>query len=170
MLQQYEEGTEAYQFTKEKLSKIESLLEKLDTEIKGSELYQQTETQISELYNSIIDTINNAGSNIPSTDNNPAEQPAEQPVEQPTFQNTNVDISEYKNKSSQGFVVTTGNKTYDLSEEDKELLYTIVAAESDKTPDAALAGVRNQDYESFRSNGTTCYSSNMITSTGNRYK
>ena len=34
----------------------------------------------------------------------------------------------------------------------------------------ALAGVRNHDYESFRSNGTTGYSSNMITSTGNRYK
>ena len=34
----------------------------------------------------------------------------------------------------------------------------------------ALAGVRNHDYLSFRSNSTTSYSNNMITPTGNRYK
>jgi hypothetical protein len=34
----------------------------------------------------------------------------------------------------------------------------------------ALNGVRNHDYLSFRSNGSTGYSSNMISSTGNRYK
>lgn len=34
----------------------------------------------------------------------------------------------------------------------------------------ALNGVRNHDYLSFRSNGSTGYSNNMITSTGNRYK
>ena len=34
----------------------------------------------------------------------------------------------------------------------------------------ALSGVRNHDYCSFRSNGTTSYSSNMISPTGNRYK
>ena len=34
----------------------------------------------------------------------------------------------------------------------------------------ALAGVRNHHYLSFRSNGTTSYSDNRITSTGNRYK
>ncbi len=34
----------------------------------------------------------------------------------------------------------------------------------------ALAGVRNHHYLSFRSNGSTGYSDNRITSTGNRYK
>lgn len=34
----------------------------------------------------------------------------------------------------------------------------------------ALAGVRNHHYLSFRSNGSTSYSSNMITASGNRYK
>lgn len=34
----------------------------------------------------------------------------------------------------------------------------------------ALAGVRNHDYCSFRSNGSTGYSNNMISPTGNRYK
>ena len=34
----------------------------------------------------------------------------------------------------------------------------------------ALAGVRNHKYLSFRSNGSTGYSNNMITSSGNRYK
>lgn len=42
---------------------------------------------------------------------------------------------------------------------------TVVQAVKD-----ALAGVRNHKYCSFRSNGTTSYSNNMITSTGNRYK
>ena len=36
--------------------------------------------------------------------------------------------------------------------------------------DDALNGVRNNEYLSFRSNSSTGYSSNMITSTGNRYK
>lgn len=34
----------------------------------------------------------------------------------------------------------------------------------------ALAGVRNHEYYTFRSNGTTSYSDNMISPTGNRYK
>ena len=42
---------------------------------------------------------------------------------------------------------------------------TVVQAVKD-----ALAGVRNHKYLSFRSNGTTSYSDNMISSTGNRYK
>ena len=42
---------------------------------------------------------------------------------------------------------------------------TVVQAVKD-----ALAGVRNHKYCSFRSNGTTNYSNNMITSAGNRYK
>ena len=42
---------------------------------------------------------------------------------------------------------------------------TVVQAVKD-----ALAGVRNHSYCSFRSNGSTSYSNNMITATGNRYK
>ena len=143
----------------------------------------------------------------------------------------NIDISKYKNNIEYGFEVTTGNLTYQLCEEDIELLCAIVSAESDKSYDDALAvittilnrcetsnwinshgrdpiaqatapnqfvvyqhgsyesymngkapntvkqavmdalaGVRNHDYCSFRSNGSTSYSNNMISSTGNRYK
>lgn len=146
---------------------------------------------------------------------------------------TKVDASIYKTNEAQGFKVTTNNKTYNLTAEEKEILYAIVAAESDQSPDdalavtttilnrcesdnwtwisgdntnpvtqataanqfvvyqngrykqymggnapdsvvqavdAALGGVRNHEYESFRSNDTTGYSDNKITTTGNRYK
>lgn len=142
-----------------------------------------------------------------------------------------VDASKYTNKPESGFVVTTDNPKYNLSDSDIELLTAIVSAESDKSYDDALAvastifnrcetpkwascggsnpvkqatakdqfvvyqhgsykkymgsgapdtcrqavldvinGVRNHKYLSFRSNGSTRYSSNMITSSGNRYK
>lgn len=142
-----------------------------------------------------------------------------------------IDISKYHNNLANGFEVTTGNLTYQLCDEDIELLCAIVSAESDKSYDDALAvvstilnrceksnwinshgrdpiqqatapnqyvvyqhgsykrylngnapqtvkqavmdalnGVRNHNYCSFRSNGTTSYSNNMITATGNRYK
>lgn len=42
---------------------------------------------------------------------------------------------------------------------------TVIQAVTD-----ALAGVRNHEYLTFRSNSTTDYSDNMITATGNRYK
>ena len=143
----------------------------------------------------------------------------------------NIDLSKYRNNIPMGFEVSAGNLAYELSEEDIELLIAIVAAESDKTYDDALAvittilnrcespnwirshgtdpiaqatapnqfvvyqhgsyktymdgnapetvvtavkdalaGVRNHDYLSFRSNGSTSYSDNMISPTGNRYK
>ena len=142
-----------------------------------------------------------------------------------------IDTSRYRSDPSKGFNVTSDNKTYNLSNSDVDFLYGIVAAESDKSYDDALAvisvilnrcedeawihsfgtnpigqaqgsgqfavyssgayrtytngnapsavqqavndalaGVRNNEYLSFRSNGSTGYSSNMITSTGNRYK
>lgn len=143
---------------------------------------------------------------------------------------SSVDTSKYHSNPEAGFTVTTGNKTYEMSDSDRDFLYGIVAAESDQTYDDALAvisvilnrsessqwvasfgsdpvgqckganqfevystgayrsytggnapntvqeavndalnGVRNNEYLSFRSNGSTGYSSNMITSTGNRY-
>lgn len=149
----------------------------------------------------------------------------------PYNSNDSVDTSGYKSNEASGFVVTEGNTKYDLNDSDKDLLYAIVAAESDKSKDDALAvastilnrcedtrwvnshgtnpikqatapnqfvvyqegyykkytngqapesvkqavndalnGVRNHNYLSFRSNGSTKYSSNMITETGNRYK
>ena len=145
--------------------------------------------------------------------------------------NPDIDITKYNNNVAKGFEVTTGNLTYQLCDEDVDLLCAIVSAESDKSyddalavvstilnrcetsnwinshgrdpiaqatapnqyvvyqhgsyegyingkaPDTvkqavldALAGVRNHNYCSFRSNGSTSYSDNMITATGNRYK
>lgn len=143
----------------------------------------------------------------------------------------NIDVSKYRNNLEAGFEVTVGNLAYKLSDKDIELLCAIVAAESDKSYDDALAvittilnrceapnwirshgtdpiaqatapnqfvvyqhgsyekfmngnapetvqqavadalaGVRNHEYLSFRSNSTTSYSNNMISPTGNRYK
>ncbi len=143
----------------------------------------------------------------------------------------NIDVSKYHNNLEKGFEVTVGNLAYEVSDADYELLCAIVAAESDKSYDDALAvittilnrceapnwirshgtnpvaqatapnqfvvyqhgsykaymggrapetvqtavkdalaGVRNHHYLSFRSNGSTGYSDNRITSTGNRYK
>ena len=45
----------------------------------------------------------------------------------------------YSSNQSKGFVVTTSNKTYNLSNNDFDLLCAIVAAESDKSLDDALA-------------------------------
>lgn len=144
--------------------------------------------------------------------------------------NTKTETQNYKSNQATGFAVTTDNKKYTLNNSDFELLCAIVSAESDKSPDDALAvasvilnrceasnwvnsygtnpikqatasgqfvvyqeglykkylgngcpttvknavsdaldGVRNNNYLSFRSNGTN-YSTNMITSSGNRYK
>ena len=144
---------------------------------------------------------------------------------------TEIDLSKYNNKIEKGFEVTQGNTAYSLDSADVDLLCAIVAAESDKTYDDALAvittilnrceaknwvrvygtdplnqatapnqfvvyqegyyeryingkapekvkiavqdalaGVRNHNYLSFRSGGTTSYSDNRITDTGNRYK
>ncbi len=44
-----------------------------------------------------------------------------------------------KSNPANGFNVTSGNKTYDLNSSDLDLLYSIVAAESDKSYDDALA-------------------------------
>lgn len=132
-------------------------------------------------------------------------------------------------KSTSNFKVTNNNKKYTLNNSEYDLLCAIVSAESDKSPDDALAvasvilnrceasnwvndygtnpitqataphqfvvyeqglykkylgncpetvklavkdalnGTRNNKYLSFRSNGDTKYSSNMITNSGNRY-
>jgi hypothetical protein len=51
----------------------------------------------------------------------------------------NIDVSKYHNNLEAGFEVTVGNLAYKLSDEDIELLCAIVAAESDKSYDDALA-------------------------------
>lgn len=55
--------------------------------------------------------------------------------------NPNIDITKYHNNIANGFEVTTGNLTYQLCDEDIELLCAIVSAESDKSYDDALAVV-----------------------------
>lgn len=50
-----------------------------------------------------------------------------------------VDLSVYNSNPEKGFVVTTGNTTFELSSEDRDLMYAVAAAESDKSYDDALA-------------------------------
>ena len=153
------------------------------------------------------------------------------PIETLSDESSTIDISKYQSKPESGFVVTTDNPTYELSNDDLDILTAIVSAESDKSYDDALAvvstilnrceepnwascgganpvkqatapgqfsvyqsgsyksflgssapdtvreavmdalnGTRNHDYLSFRSNSSSGFSSNMITSSGNRYK
>lgn len=49
-----------------------------------------------------------------------------------------IDTSVYKSNPDNGFVVTTGNATYQVSDQQRDTLYAIVAAESDKSYDDAL--------------------------------
>lgn len=52
-----------------------------------------------------------------------------------------IDTEVYSSNEDLGFNVTTNNKTYQLSSSEKELLMAIIAAESDKTFDDALATI-----------------------------
>lgn len=135
------------------------------------------------------------------------------------------ELSVYTENPAKGFVLTTGNQTYKLTDKDKELLYKVVASEAQKDSyddslavmsvilnradvgckdpikiitakgqfegyyggsyrnvtvtnevktavDDALAGVRNNEYMYFVSNGSNAakYGSNMISDKGNRYR
>ena len=52
----------------------------------------------------------------------------------------NIDVSKYHDNADNGFVVTTGNKTYEnMSSKDREVLTAIICAESDGSYDDALA-------------------------------
>ena len=73
--------------------------------------------------------------------------------------NANIDLSKYHNNLALGFEVTTGNKVYNLSDKDVELLTAIVCAESDKSYDDALAVMttilnRSEAPNWIRSHGT----------------
>lgn len=217
-----QEATEKVQDTNT-YKAIEKLSNKVNTEITKTidnlnSSYQNTQAEITKKVNYIFDF-----------DDTPETQGEKTTIEKTT--NKNLDV--YNDNTAKGFKVTTNNKTYELTASEKEILYAIVAAESDKSPDDALAvattilnrcespkwtwikgdsrnpvtqataanqfvvyqegiykkymngnapdtvvkavddalaGVRNHEYLSFRSNNTTSYSSNMITSTGNRYK
>jgi len=52
-----------------------------------------------------------------------------------------VDASKYNNKEEMGFKVTEGNKTYDLSDDEFNVVVAVVAGEFDKTFDDALGVV-----------------------------
>ena len=49
-----------------------------------------------------------------------------------------IDASKYKSKPSMGFKVTEGNKKYDLTDEEFDVVVAVVAGEFDKTIDDAL--------------------------------
>lgn len=144
-----------------------------------------------------------------------------------------IDYSNYYSStaySGNGFEITTGNKTYELTDEQLKVFYAVVASEAAPNKDDALAvasvalniyenlrkgpdlfenvitnknvfeaygnsnyysyingtkdipdyiikavddcvlhGVRNTEYNTFRSNGSTKFSNNMISADGNRY-
>lgn len=210
------QDTNTYKAIEKMSNKVNSEITKTIDNLNSS--YQNTQAEITKKANYIFDL-----------DDTQETQAEKSPVEKTP--NRNLDV--YSNNTAKGFKVTTNNKTYELTASEKEILYAIVAAESDKSPDDALAvattilnrcespkwtwikgdstnpvtqataanqfvvyqegtykkymngnapdtvvkavddalaGTRNHEYLSFRSNNTTSYSSNMITSTGNRYK
>lgn len=73
-----------------------------------------------------------------------------------------VDISKYNNRPEAGFVVTQGNATYSLNDSDFDLLCSIVAAESDKSYDDALAVVTTILNRCEASNWVASFGSNPI--------
>lgn len=106
MLNQYAEGSEAYQFAKENLSKIESLLANLQEQITGSEAYEQTEAQITEIFNSILDNANNTGG-----ENTPTETPVESTPQPTTTESNEETIPETPEPVEEAPVESTPNTT-----------------------------------------------------------
>lgn len=101
-----------------------------------------------------------------STNNNQQPVAETNPMPAPTpAQNTgdgSVDISKYNNRPECGFNVTTGNMTFNLSNSDYDLLCSIVAAESDKSYDDALAVVTTILNRCEASNWVASYGTNPI--------
>lgn len=96
---------------------------------------------------------------VESTPNEPVETT---PVTA-TSGDPNVDISKYNNNPAAGFEVTTGNTAYDLSDSDYQLICAIVAAESDKSYDDALAVVSTILNRCEASNWVASYGTNPVT-------
>lgn len=73
-----------------------------------------------------------------------------------------IDISKYHNNLAAGFEVTTDNQTFTVSDSDYNLLCAIVAAESDKSYDDALAVITTILNRCEASNWVASYGTNPI--------
>ncbi len=80
----------------------------------------------------------------------------------PGDSNANLDLSVYHNNTESGFQVTTGNLQYELSKKDYETICAIVAAESDRTYDDALAVATTIFNRCETSNWVNAYSRDPI--------
>lgn len=60
-------------------------------------------------------------------------------IKQGDFDDPEIDITKYSDNEEYGIEVTMGNLAYELCEDDVDLLYAIVASESDKSYDDSLA-------------------------------
>ncbi len=76
--------------------------------------------------------------------------------------NVDLDLSVYHNNPATGFQVTTGNPTYELSQQDLQLMYGLVASESDKTYDDALGVATTILNRCETSNWVNAHSQNPI--------
>lgn len=75
--------------------------------------------------------------------------------------NNGPDISIYHSNPAQGFVVTTGNKTYEPTDQERQVLYNLVAGEFGRDYDDALgvaSTVLNRCDTNYSNNGTTLWS------------
>lgn len=68
----------------------------------------------------------------------PEELDAEEPVVVGTG-DANIDVSKFSNNEELGYIVTTGNTSFELGEKDFNLLCAIIEAESDGTYDGTLS-------------------------------
>ena len=74
----------------------------------------------------------------PKEENKPKEEAEDEIKSQPLV---SVDASKYSNREDMGFKVTEGNKTYDLTDDEFDVVVAVVAGEFDKNFDDALAVV-----------------------------
>lgn len=74
----------------------------------------------------------------PEPEFKPEELDAEEPVVVGTG-DTNIDVSKFSNNEELGYLVTTGNTSFELGEKDFNLLCAIIEAESDGTYDGTLS-------------------------------
>ncbi|HBA37386.1 MAG TPA: hypothetical protein DCY94_01555 [Firmicutes bacterium] len=106
----------------------------------------EAKTELYNLVNTISETFGAGGiilldtANINNADTSEAVPEDTISEVSPEVENSSfADLSVYHSNPEKGFVVTTGNPTFDVSYEDRDLMYAVAAAESDKSYDDALA-------------------------------
>lgn len=90
-------------------------------------------------YNNMLSTSEKITTTVPNPVTTTNLDPTTESTALNVHNNEDEMLKKYKSNAALGFVVTTNNKTYNLSDSDKNLLSAIVSAESDKTLDDALA-------------------------------